>query len=844
MAEILGGEVGEESWSPAIQAEYERLRNRAYSRRSYDRTGHTPAPAAREPEPTRFPDLGEAFQDRKRTPERSSRIEETPYSDRVRMDLIASRPQHGIKTRRSAIASFFAFLVDVPDFVSPRFILEFDAQVGNHLDSLVLAVRTLADKSKKQLYHSLRKDALSFRVLNVIRDWDIEGLHRDLTYLQSRPRRLPISDCDELARRLYAPILRLEYLEPLYHVSRAIQFAYQQHVQTLPKTSPEIGRLRRNLSAAQQEVGVVFSVVKRRCYPLLMKLASTRCLDHGSYFSEEHDSILQFLGLEESELLKPRQQPETPILDRLPGAGEEVESEAGESEGTPGEVASESSKGRLAAGAMQRGLALLDRLFPQAGWLRLEQYPDFYAYFQPILSFPRGYELLPPSDVLNPVVVLIAILRELFYAYRDIRFGALRDDDGQMIDLGEIMDELLDSWHRYLEDIIGGEYVQRLVEYCRHVERHPDFQSSRYAKRLEAELAWIKAKHLVQWERLISARGLRIPGSKGLPALFDRVGELRDFLTRVALDIDRAKKEGGETDSPGALPRCSTIENPWSEPDFPVRTSVSRRVMSVLPDNRHRKTSTNADLIYATVSIVYVLSYLLEDGANPYATADSAGGPYRGIDGRGGEPAYVVDVRPTIEILASAEMKEAEEQNSNVATLVARDEVTGMQNTVSLRESLRAAIARYDREKVTFTVVGVAIRGFDAYRREVGPDSADALLERFAVCVEGCIDQDTSTAFRLEQDKFLLLLSGADDVAGAATARELFRSCLSQDPTNLQLSLAVIPFYRTWGPERVLKSTFRALELAEGHPYPTCLVYKPVKGTYEIMDLLEDAEEE
>ena len=56
------------------------------------------------------------------------------------------------------------------------------------------------------------------------------------------------------------------------------------------------------------------------------------------------------------------------------------------------------------------GVKLLEYLFPEAGWGKLQYYPDLYPYFQPLFHFPPGFELIPPGDPLHQIFILISNL--------------------------------------------------------------------------------------------------------------------------------------------------------------------------------------------------------------------------------------------------------------------------------------------------------------------------------------------------------------------------------------------------------------------------------------------------
>ena len=61
-------------------------------------------------------------------------------------------------------------------------------------------------------------------------------------------------------------------------------------------------------------------------------------------------------------------------------------------------------------------------MFPEAGFDKLDEYPDFYPYFQPIFKFDDGFNLLAPDNPLQTIMVLQQIIEECFQGCRNIHF--------------------------------------------------------------------------------------------------------------------------------------------------------------------------------------------------------------------------------------------------------------------------------------------------------------------------------------------------------------------------------------------------------------------------------------
>ena len=194
MREILGGEISTEKADGLIEEKYKKLQD--LNRRKSDRIIYSGGVGETSKEDTA--PLAEDL-----TPRAEPR-----YLARVRMNFTAARPEHGVMTLSGAFASVFSFILPVQDFINPKFIIRGDEIFFRQIEELVLSVRGLLAVNQRHPVNRLRND-LFVQILAVLKSWDIEGMHRELTHLQIAPRRLPFKYSANLAKKLFTPIVSL-----------------------------------------------------------------------------------------------------------------------------------------------------------------------------------------------------------------------------------------------------------------------------------------------------------------------------------------------------------------------------------------------------------------------------------------------------------------------------------------------------------------------------------------------------------------------------------------------------------------------------------------------------------
>lgn len=589
MAERLGGDIGVERDAPSVAAGYQQLRDYRDSTRGLrtvtnsDAAGSTPVdhPRAAPSQP-----YGRRRSNDKPFPWETSSPPLAPvrYRDRVRMDFTAARVEHQQKTLVGALASLVSPIVPVADSVSRRFIATAITDVVEHVKRLSSSVRELLGYSRR-LSWRLDRTPRVFAMLTALRDWDFESLDRAVRRLQER-RRVVFADVDDVARLLYRPIIQFHGKVELEEIERALELAYQERVKRLPKTSPRLPKLRLHHTDAMAEAAYVFETLKRRCYPLLMKVATREYRPLDRFFDDALGELMSFTHLSEEDRVPEQSAAEESIDEESPAAGPST--------------------------FVVNGLRLLDRLFPRAGWERVDwsqpqegRAPDLYSYFACLLDYPPFFELIPPADPLMPAVTLVLILGELFPVLESVRFGPV---PGTTLPLSPVLSELTAGWGSVGRDVIGYDYL-RLVRESADLRRYGGTDSL-YAKRLDAEAREIRREYLVPWAPSSSERRVVLEGRSSYPVLHENVEQLADLLLRVAVELTEASDENAAPQS---------VTNPWERPTVPIDNQIANRVRSVTKWN-------NANLVLVAAAVTAVLDHLLNEveGAWP---AELSGAP-------------------------------------------------------------------------------------------------------------------------------------------------------------------------------------------------------------------------
>jgi hypothetical protein len=393
-----------------------------------------------------------------------------------------------------------------------------------------------------------------------------------------------------------------------------------------------------------------------------MKFISDRWLPYERLFLDRRRRYMAFLGVTDSEQIKPVElspdQVENGNLEEIQAdIQKEQEAEENTAEDSQKTVDANQEaveqKARDTAAemkALEHSLKIMETLFPQAGWDKLAEYPDFYPYFVNVYGMRRGYELIAPTDPLQQVAVLMHVMEDLCVALRSVTFGMVTGPDGSPVSVSTVIGDTITNWRRIIDDSFTKEYLPRLTEYCHILEHSAESRNTPFAKRTLNELRWTKRLYFLPYYKFESF-GPPSFQKQNVVTVYSEIRNLRKYLTLVAAGIEHGNHQGGA----GANARCDGIETPWQSYHFEVSNPVSKRMDALLGQGRRN----NAALIFFSLSVATVLDYLINSESS-WAYDDPSSSVFRSINGEGTVPMFGIDNKLDADKIFKDTMKKKE----------------------------------------------------------------------------------------------------------------------------------------------------------------------------------------
>jgi hypothetical protein len=586
------------------------------------------------------------------------------YGERVKMDQFSSQLVFEIKSSMQVLASIFSFFKTPVDAVNHRFVTVRMNEYYGKIEKLVTTTRNLFPKNNLKRNNQLKRTSpFVFKLVELLRGWNIEQLAKNIADLQAHPRSVKVSDFTEVLKGIYRPMFILEGLNT-EHIKIAFKLVYKiLYIESPIEAKEKYQDMIRVIIAAFLDVRkyVLFGM-----YPLMMKLLSDRYIPFQRFFIERRNRYMAFIGAKESEQLNAGelapQQIESMDVETLQKTLKEEEAEEGaqDKQEDPNDPKVIERKAKEEAEkaeqrAIDHGIAALEALFPKAQWEKLAEFPDLHPYFGSIYSLRHGYELIAPRDPLQQVAVLMNILEDLSMALRYVVFGTINGPDGYTIKLNEEMGDIIENWRRYIEDSFSKDYLPRLSEYCRIIENAGEARGTPYAKKTLNECHWVKRLYFLPYYKFESLGPPPFTKADVIP-IYSIVRKLRRNLTAIAGGIEQGMRAGGAA----SKAQCAGINNPWEKYNFQVPNPISKRLDMMLPPERR----INATIIFFTLSVTTVLDHIINN-ENSWAYGTRPGPLFRSSKDEGLIPLFGVDDKIDADQIFKDSLKKQNAQNAN-----------------------------------------------------------------------------------------------------------------------------------------------------------------------------------
>jgi hypothetical protein len=588
MQKLLGGEIGEEKKESSDAY--------ASSSRYYGGTRKSNSPAGGVSRPKRTVETAPSAGN---TPppaavQRFQRTSPLSYAERVKMDIFAGNSEFGIKTMMQVLVSRFSFFKPPPDKVSQWFVNGNLNEYYKKLEHLVTATRLLFPRTNAELSDKLRKASqTAFRILNTIRLWKLDVISSEIGRLQTRPRNVMVKDFERLLREIYRPLCILDKLDAEKDVRKAFNKLYE--VLFIENPTENVENRQTRITEALNSWQYVRFKLHYLLYPLLMKTIGEYFQEYELFFLDNEKNYLSFLGLTESDQIYPdtaQQNTVTPDEEQDDGEGQDLSSTdiLVDVDNTEKEEAKEELNAAEAK-VFERGIEILETLFPQSPWNKLETFPDFYPYFSDVLEIKKNGELLAPEDPLHPVLILSQIIEELLYGFRYIKFTETPNSKS--------LNSIVDDWHTVISEAFEKNYLLRINEYAHFFEHAGEKRTSTYAMNIASDMHWMRRYCFLP----------HYTNTPPTPPSFAKSDVASLYSTTRRLRRDLNASASAITGGAASGESLEGIENPWSAYNFQIETPLSKRLDMLLVKSQRN----NASLILFTLAIAAVLDIYLND---------------------------------------------------------------------------------------------------------------------------------------------------------------------------------------------------------------------------------------
>ncbi len=653
------------------------------------------------------------------------------YIERIKLYYLASHPDHCIKTTRQIFSAIFSLFSNQQNYINSHFIENSNYYFYKSIKTLVISTRFVTKNIQKK-YIRREENPFYWKILDIICSWDIQSIQDEIFILKRKPKQISLNMCLSVIKLIYVPLIKLSKVNRKNDIESAVKYAYKLSIKGLHKKDLQRDRLRKSYALALSEINNVFVLIKYRLYPLLLMAVSSKAYDYNTMFKRKGHEILSFLELETSDLV-------TSSDIKVPGANSEGPADLE----LPDDEITEREEGKDIG--VHQGTLLLDLMFPKAGWSNLDDNPDMYPYFKSILNLPNEVALISPDDSLQRIVILLALLKDMFYGFSNIEYGFFRDSYGKVIELQETMEPLIRNWYLFIDELILKNYLGPLHVYCRHLESNTDFAESDYAKRIASDILWVKKKYICPNISLHLPKIMQPGIITTIPILYKSVSQFKDILERMVLEIFSR----GEV-------AIETIRNSEKEFRFEIENHVSRRIKTLFKEDN--KKLTNGDIILYTYKIVMVLNNIMQssdysDGRNEIS------GLFRSEGSRGYKPIYSVSSDNVFfRIKGKKPIININPEDDTGST----DIITGFFGKNQLALYLNQYIEGPEDLENVFSMIHINIKGFLTHSAEKSYANSISLLENAGKAISCSIRLLKDIPFRTGQDNIYIILPGTN----------------------------------------------------------------------------------
>ncbi len=550
-------------------------------------------------------------------------------SPKIRADMDEIMISYQIKDRLGFLANLINNVFNRGERVSADFVNGTLTLYVQRFTKLAVSVRRLLQDAPENFRQQVSLKTTTYHkaidALSQFHHQELESLYQEL---MKSPQNVTIQQLIPFVRTFYADLYTVWFLTPKT-VSEYLKRLYEDaRVNNTSKTEAIQATSRESITCWRY----VSEQMAKGLYPLLMRMC---CLDLTPYpdiLRTESAHILQFIGKTKYDLLFPDKEPPKP---------------------TPEEVAKKEEEEAEAVPAIppmvQRGLQVLDTMFPKAGWLNIESMPDMYPYFQGVFQFQDGLNYIHPKNPMQIAIILMRIIEDFFIGCRYIPFR--QDLALDFFAKNQTTQSLFEEFAEYREVLFDRNYANMMRDFVNNIYANSEYLYSQFGKKESSNLYWYAHNHFFPYLRFDLTFIDKPKPDTTLPLLKDQLPSISRFFSTI---IARADKAYAADPAEARASEAIGAQKLWSPYHFPVPNAISRR-LDVLLGGRKSRMANNLNMLKYCASIIAVLDWWVNDKNSP-AYAQDATVLYR-MDAAG-KPSFNVDVVKNVNELFADSMKQ------------------------------------------------------------------------------------------------------------------------------------------------------------------------------------------
>ncbi len=526
------------------------------------------------------------------------------------MDKLMMSPDYHIKHNYGFFNFVLKFRKNGQELVRSGWIANELSINADHYNLFITSVKSLISVCPDTYVDKIdNSNEDRFRLLRLINTWKENELKGLISDIEDDEDNVTIADLIPVTKILYKNLLKVYYLG-----ESRIPALFKEVFNDLmiyPKADKK--KLMMLSKSCMTEWIYLYSNVVRGMYPLLMRMSCTHYETFPQIFITETQSIFKFLEITKFDVLLPYKGP-----DKEEQASESQDEEPKEEKKTQEELDAEKKEREERmnqAELIKTGKRILDQLFPDAGFNKIETLPDMYPYFQPLYQFRDGFNSLAINNPLQITITLMRILEDFFHGLRNITFT--EEEEGLQGFAKDKLSTVFNEWSLYREILFEKNYCEQLKNLVNQQYSSSDFKTSLFGKKLITSLLWQTKYNFLPHFEFTQLLLEKPQNDSPYRPLCIRVEFLYSLFSSLVKRIDVAAKTKNDV---------MGVQNPWEKYKFDLPNVVSRRLDVLLGAKKpvDKTAATNANLIKYTLCIIAVLNWWINDKSSPaYGTNPS-----------------------------------------------------------------------------------------------------------------------------------------------------------------------------------------------------------------------------